>query len=269
MKKLVFASIFILSSPFVLAQSETTIVAPAPVLPWTATLRSEMASNIQTGKELGGAGTETQFRLAYKFNDQAQLGLLIGGKYNLATINQDQADQEMIASNVAVAGLLVAPSFWGSDKTEIDARIYFPTSEQSGLLKENFQVRADIKLPYTIASQRTATVQLSPRVTDYAVTDSKFELVSQAKLAQGKAIVPYLAMNHRIKVMGGEAMSRTEEFLGPELGIDLIPHKIVKISLSVSQERNILNPTSKKVRSEYSAFDTRETKYLMGAQIKL
>lgn len=269
MKRVMFVSLGLLVSQLVMAQSETTIVAPAPSLPWTATLKSELTSNVQTAKDMGGAGTETQFRLAYKFNDQAQLGLLVGGKYNLATINQNQEDQKMVASNVALAGLFIAPSLLQSDKTEIDARIYLPTSDASQTLKENFQMRADIKLPYTVAPQRVATLQVSPRWTDYAAMDSKIELVSQAKLAQGKMVAPYAALNHRFKFLNGEKTTRTEEFAGPELGLDYAPHKIVKLTLSVSQERNILNPTAKKVRAEYSAFDTRETKYLLGAQIKL
>lgn len=271
MKAALFALSVIMGSQISLAQTQTTVTtqAPAPGLPWTATLKSEVTNTIEAAKDVGGAGTETQFRLAYKFTDAAQLGLLIGGKYNLATEAQVQADQEMLASDFAIAGILVAPGILEADKTEIDGRLYLPTSDASEVAKQNYQLRADVKLPYTLAPQRTATLTVSPRLTDYQVAATRLDLVSQLKLAQGKAIAPYVALNHKLKTANTAGLTRNAEYIGPEVGLDLVPHKLVKVSLSVSQDRNILNPTARKVRAEYSAFDTRETTYLLGAQIKL
>jgi len=64
-------------------------------------------------------------------------------------------------------------------------------------------------------------------------------------------------------------LSRTEEYMGPELGCEIFPHKLVKLAMSISQERNILNPTAKNVSSNFSLFNRNETKYLIGAQIKM
>ncbi len=273
MKSMAMVSALMLSVSLAQAQTtapSVTTTAPAAGLPLTATLKSEMSSNIESAKDQGGALTETQLRLAYKFNDTAQLGLLFGGKYNLANEKQTQADQNMIASDTAIAGILVAPAILGADKTTIDGRLYLPTSAASEKAKQQYQLRADITLPYSMESQRVASVSVSPRFSDFEITASKAELVSQAKFAQGKTFVPYVALNHKLKLADATAgMTRTEEYMGPEVGIDVVPHKLVKLSLLVSQERNILNPTAKKARATYTAFDTNETKYLFGAQIKL
>lgn len=271
MKLFGLATLLIVASQFGYAQNTTiTTTAPATGLPWAVSLKSELSANMEAAKQIGGAGTETQFRAAYKFNDAAQLGVLLGGKYNLAGENQNQAQQEMVASDAAIAGIYVAPAILGADKTQIDGRLYLPTSNASQLAKQQYQVRADILLPYSLESQRSAAILISPRFADFDVAASKMELVSQAKLAQGKTIAPYIALNHKLKMADAAAgLSRTEEYMGPEVGVEIIPHKMVKLALLVSQERNILNPTAKKARGEYSVFNTSETKYLLGAQIKL
>lgn len=271
MKNIVLMSALLLAASFSQAQTAgtSTTSVTSPSLPWTVSAKSEWSSNIETAKQVGGAATENQFRIAYKLTDKVQLGLLFGGKYNLANENQIQSDQEFIGMDTALAGLFVAPSFLGSDKTEVDARVYLPTTEASQKAKQLYQLRADIKLPYTFSSARSATLQVSPRVSDFEVAATKLELVSQAKFAQGSKVAPYIALNHKLKMLNTAGMSRTEEYVGPELGVELVPHKMVKLAFLVAQERNILNPSVKKVRPEYSAFDTKETKYLMSAQIKL
>lgn len=271
MKRIIASALVLISSASTLAQNTTvTTTAPTTAMPWTATLKSEVSSNLETAKQIGGALTETQLRLAYKFNDVAQLGLLLGGKYNVANDSQNQADQDLISSDAAIAGIYVAPAILGADKTQIDGRLYVPTSEASKIAKQQALMRADILLPYTLEQQRSVSLLVSPRYTDYQQTASKLELVSQAKLAQGKMIAPYLALNHKLKLVDATAgLTRAEELMGPELGVEIVPHKLVKLSLLVSQERNILNPTAKKASANYSAFNTTETKYLVGAQIKL
>lgn len=274
MRAVLLAAITLIINQLAAAQTTTTTPtvttkAPEAALPWTASLKSEMESNIETGKTVGGAQTDNQFRIAYKFNDKAQIGLLFGGKYKLTSETQTQADQEMISSDVAVAGVLTAPAILNADKTEIDGRIYLPTSDLSKNAKQNYQLRADIKLPYSLESQRTATLMVSPRVSDYEITATKVELISQAKLAQGKMFVPYVALNHKLRLDNTAGLVRSEERMGPELGLDINPHRLVRLSLLVAQDRNILNPTKKNIRSEYALFDTKETKYLLGAQIRL
>ena len=271
MKTLILASLFLVQSNVSLAQTDTrlTTVAPTPTNPWTASLKTELGSTVESAKVAGGGGTDTQFRLSYKITDAAQIGILVGGKYPIATENQVQADQRMIASDIALAGVYVAPGLLEADKTEVDGRIYLPTSDAAEASKENFVLRADLKLPYTLAPQRVATITVSPRYADYQVNPSRLEMVSQAKIAQGKAIVPYAAFNHRVSLLDTAGMNRKEEYVGPEVGVEVNPHRMIKLSLSLAQERNILNPTSRNVRGDYALFDTNETKYLLGAQIKL
>jgi hypothetical protein len=277
MKVLVKASVLIMFAQVLyvngLSAQETatsiTTAAPSVGMAWTASLKSEMSNNLEKAKDIGGAATDNQFRLSYKFNETTQAGILLGGIYNLATEGQDQDNIKMINSDVAVVGLVTAPAVLGADKTEVDGRLYLPTSETSEKAAQQYKLRADVRLPYTMGNQRLATLWVSPRLTDYEVFSAKAELLSQAKLAQGKVIAPYVAINHKLVMLDTADITRKEEFMGPEVGVDYLPHKLVKLSLFVAQERNILNPTFKKTAANYSVFNTKETKYLFSAQIKM
>ncbi len=104
-------------------------------------------------------------------------------------------------------------------------------------------LRADIKLPYSLESEKVAALIFSPRFTDNAQAVEKLEILSQARIGFGKTLTPYVALNHRIKMLGQTTnLRRNEEVMGPELGVEYLPHKMVKLALLVSQERNILNP---------------------------
>lgn len=275
MKHLAF--VFVLSLvmvPTVQAQSNVdatvTTTAPTPSSSWTVQLKSEASNNLEVARTIGGSLTENQFRLAYKFNDKANVGLLWGAKYKLASDKEIQSEQGMINSDTAIAGFFVAPSFVGSDKTEIDARFYLPTSEEAKVKHKNYVIRTDVKLPYSMESERVAALIVSPRFTDNDQAVEQLEVLSQIRIGQGKTFIPYAALNHRFKMLGETLnLSRTEEYMGPEVGVEMIPHKMVKLAVLVSQERNILNPSAKKASAHYSVFDRNETKYLLGAQIKM
>lgn len=261
-----------LSFQLMAQQNSTTNVSTSVSAPsqWAASVKSEISNNLKTAADVGGALTDNQLRLAYKFNDKAQLGLLFGAKYNIASDKQNQSDLAVINSDTALAGIYVAPSFIGSDKTEIDARLYFPTSDVSKKAKQNSMLRADIKLPYSLESEKVAALIFSPRFTDNAQADEKLEILSQARIGFGKTLTPYVALNHRIKMLGQTTnLRRNEEVMGPELGVEYLPHKMVKLALLVSQERNILNPTAAKASRNYSLFNDSESKYLFAAQIKM
>lgn len=274
MKVLSIFVALLMIAPWVQAQStaETTVTttAPSSTTSWTALLKSEASNNLEVARTVGGALTENQFRLAYKFNDKANVGLLWGAKYKLASDKEIQSEQAVINSDTAIAGFFVAPSFIGSDKTEIDARFYLPTSEESKVKHKNYVIRTDLKLPYSMVSDRVAILNVSPRFTDNDQAVEQLEVLSQIRLGQGKTYIPYIALNHRFKMLGQTLnLARTEEYMGPELGFEVIPHKMVKLALLVAQERNILNPSAKKASAQYSLFERNETKYLFGAQIKM
>jgi hypothetical protein len=239
-------------------------------LPFALSLKSEISNNIEAALESGGAVVDNQFRIGYKLNDSAQIGVLLSGKYNIAEQNQLQSDQEFVAGDAAIAGILVAPSLLRSDKTEVDGRLYLPTSEASKKAQQQFQVRADVKLPYTLPAQSSFTVTMSPRVSGYVSTGEKLDFVSQAKLAKGRTIVPYFAMNHSLRMLNGMAgMARTTESVGPEIGVEVSPSKMVRLALLVSQERSIFSSKTNKQKAQYTAFAANETKVLFGAQIRL
>lgn len=270
-------SIFVLSLVIApVAQAQSTVDAtvatsvPSPSSSWTVQLKSEASNNLEVARKVGGSLTENQFRLAYKLNDKVNVGLLLGAKYKLASDNEIQSEQGVINSDTAIAGFFVAPSFMGSDKTEIDARFYLPTSEEAKVKHKNYVIRTDIKLPYSMESDRVAALIVSPRFTDNDQAVEQLEVLSQIRIGQGKTFIPYAALNHRFKMLGETLnLSRTEEYMGPEVGLEMIPHKMVKLAVLVSQERNILNPSAKKANAQYSVFDRNETKYLLGAQIKM
>lgn len=273
MKFFVFSFLLLLTIQFSFAQVSTTpsvtTTATSPSLPWTATVKSELSSTIENAKKVGGGSTENQFRIAYKFSEAAQLGLLFGGKYKFVGQAQNQSDQEMVASDTAIAGILVAPSLLGSDKTIIDGRFYLPTSKDSIKLKQNLLARVDMILPYSLTGQKNLTFWVSPRFADFEFNSSKFDILSQVKLAQGSKIAPYIALNHKVKMGYKTGLNRTEEYMGPEVGIEALPHKLVKLGIYVNQERNILNPSAKNAPSDYSAFNSTESKYFVFGQIKL
>lgn len=275
MKYILSILLFWSLSPLSYAQTSdtsSTMKAPAPSSDWTGLVKAEISNkNLKRANEIGGAMTENQLRLAYKFNDKANLGFLLTAKYNLASEQEVQADQKVVNSDVAVAGFLVAPSFIGSDKVEIDARYYLPTSESSKNAKQNSMLRADFKLPYSLESGRVVTLNVSPRYFDFANADETLEVLSQARIGMGKTVIPYAALNHRVKMLGGQVatLTRKEEYLGPEVGLEYVPNKMVKLALLVAQERNTFNPTAKKADRTYSLFNGGETKYLLGAQIKM
>lgn len=277
MRKMIIQTFALILMPFLCFQlkaqenatnvSTTSVSAPSQ---WAASAKTEISNNLKTASDVGGALTDNQLRLAYKFSEKAQLGLLFGAKYNIASDKQNQSDIGVINSDTALAGIYVAPSFVGSDKTEIDARVYFPTSDTSKKAKQNSMLRADIKLPYSLESEKVAALVFSPRFTDNAQAVEKLEILSQARIGFGKTFTPYIALNHRIKMLGQTTnLRRNEEVMGPELGVEYLPHKMVKLALLVSQERNILNPTAAKVSRNYSLFNDSESKYLFAAQIKM
>ena len=252
------------------ASSENVNKVEAKSLPFAMSFKSEVSSNVETAKTVGGGLSEHQLRLSYKIDEMSQVGLLLGGKYVFTGEGQNQQAQEFMNSDIAIAGIYAIPEVLGADKLEIDGRIYLPTSENSKAISQNYLLRADLKMPYSFENNQKVVLLTSPRFFDYEIANSKLDVQSQARYAIGKSVVPYLAINHRLIMLDENGLARSNEYMGPELGLELSPTSYLKVSMLVAQERNILNPgANSKTRKNYSAFDTAETKYFVNAQVKL
>lgn len=243
---------------------------PAVPPPWAISLKSEWSRNLEEAKTVGGASTDNQFRIEYKLNSTAQMGLLFGGKYTMASEKQNQSDQKMIGSDTAIVGAYVIPNALGADKVQIDGRYYLPTSDASRDKKQNGLLRADIKMPFSLENQKSFKLYLSPRHYNYQNNDNVIDLRSQVRFDQGKNFLPYVAFNHTLKLSDIPAgYTRMVETAGPEIGIETQPNKFVNLNLRLAQDRNILNPSKTKSQKQYSVFDPDESTYYLEAVVKL
>jgi hypothetical protein len=108
---------------------------------------SILERNQKTG---GGATTDNQFKATYLIDENVRFGFLISAKTDIAGQNEAQSNKKWIGGDLAAAVETSFSGFLGSDKTLFEGRMYFPTSQTSINKKQDFQLRADVNLPYTI-----------------------------------------------------------------------------------------------------------------------
>jgi hypothetical protein len=275
MKNLIYSSLLLVN--FAFAQSSTTESAASVSTTLAAprsfqfTYKNETSSlldrNYKTG---GGATTDNQFKATYLLGEDVRFGLFASAKTDIAGLNETQSSKEWISGDLAAVVESVYAGFLGSDKTLFEGRMYFPTSETSKDAKQDLQLRADLNLPYTLGSVLSSNIYFSPRYASLQGDNDQFKTVTQAKVAAkaNSVLTAYAALNHINNIKQTNVFKRAVETLGPEVGADITVNPIVKFNLSLLQDRAIYQPTNRKVRPDFALFDTKETQYMLKAQIK-
>jgi hypothetical protein len=275
MKNLILMSLLISNIGFAQSSTNQSVTGvssvPAAQRSVQLTYKNETSSNIERNKKTGGGvTTDNQFKATYLLGEDVRFGLYASAKTDIAGQNETQSSKKWISGDVAAVVESIYGSLLGSDKTLLEGRMYFPTSEVSKNKKQEMQLRADLNLPYTINGLLNSNIYFSPRYFSVQGERDQLDSLIQAKLAAkaNSFVTGYAAINYKNVLKQTAVFKRDMETMGPEIGADITANPILKFNLAVMQDRAIYQPTKLKVRPEFALYDTNETLYMLKAQIK-
>lgn len=228
--------------------------------------------NIDDVNTKTGAHTdEYQYRLGYKITPDTSVGVLGTFAYSKVGTISEAAQADVDYYDSALTMTTKTGAILGSDPVVLDFRIYAPTSRSYayskpgvGLETREAMFRLDAAMNFPITPKIAAGLLLSPRHTIVKTGPNVSKLVSSANVAYNftDALSTYAAINDELKIVNdGSQNTTTFNHIGPEVGVNYSATKNLDLSLIMAQERNVLNPTEKEDRSEYSMFYAKETEY--------
>lgn len=276
MKKIIYLALF--ATQFALAQNSATETSTTSVSTSVSTVRklqltykNETSSNLERNKKTeGGATTDNQFKATYLLGEDVRAGFYISTKTDIAGQQEAQSTKKWTEGDLAAVVESIHGGLLGSDKTLLEGRMYFPTSKTSLDKRQELLVRGDINLPYTMNGTLSSNFYLSPRYSVVKGDRDQFDTLAQAKIAAkaNSVLTGYAALNYKNSIKQSNVFKRALETAGPEVGADITVNPIVKLNLSLVQDRIIDQPSKAKVRPEFALYDTKETQYMLKAQIK-
>jgi hypothetical protein len=228
-----------------------------------------------TNKKTGAHTDEYQFRLGYKITDDTKVGVLGAFAYNKVGTVSDTAQTDVEHYDSALTATTKAGSLLGSDPLSLDFRIYMPTSRAAAygpaktptlfndLRSHQVTLRFDTAINYQITPKIAAGVGLSPRHIIREEGANITRIISSPNVTYNftDALSTYAAINDEFRIASDAKGTMFMHTMGPEVGLNYTATKNLDLAAIVSQDRNVLNPTTTNARAEYSMFYAQETEY--------
>lgn len=219
-------------------------------------------NDLETLKNTGGNDLYHQIDLGYKLDNGMKVTLIgimetpVGAAGQASEVEPRYGD---LALKLGGKG----GSVLGSDPASLSGRVYFKTSSASFKSNREYVLRADAGLNWKITNKLNSKLEVSPRYSEYSTGANKTRNITTAGVTYDLSdkTSAYAVLNHDIWGEGERDMTKNVETLGPEFGVDLSATQNISVTLSVGQDRNILNPTAKGARKNVALFDTKETSY--------
>jgi hypothetical protein len=276
MKTLIYLTL--LAANFVYAQNATTEASSTSVSTTVSTVRklqltykNETSSILERNRKTGGGATnDNQVKATYLLGEDVRVGIYASAKTDIAGQNETQSSKKWTEGDLAAVVETTYGGLLGADKTFLEGRMYFPTSKTSKDKVQELLLRADLNLPYTISGLLSSNVYVSPRYTVIKGSHDQLDTLAQAKLAAkaNSVLTGYAALNYKNSLKQSNVFKRALETAGPEIGADITVNPLIKLNLSLAQDRIIDQPSKAKVRPEFALYDAKETQFMLKAQIK-